>query len=887
MDVADEDFLFFLEAKERQCNETHYIPHFLNFNSPNQVIDAKTRIESTIQELEELLEQQQKAKYDLEQSKIKCTEAIKEVRKEINEAFDKLEEATFAELERKFKHISNELQLKMNNVQQSLISLKQTLDEIQASDDNECQQFVCASKSHGAVVDAKKMCSIEQLHLQLHEGSFFKFVRNSDITSAIESLYTLGDLTLQTTSPEYQIKRIDAFNMHVTDDDKPCEIISMSALESGDVLLADYMNCRLKLLETTTYRIRDYLALESERPVSVCKSRGLEAAVCLDSRKVRFVQVSPRGKIILGRVLKMDHVCRGIAIMGDQMYITNDGKRVYNYTMDGKLLRTFFKDRFDDDLFSHNREIAASDDATMIHITDKEEGLITLDKMGNLLWTFSNLTLHTARGVATDGSGNVFIVDYFSNNVLLVTPNGRYLQCNETHYIPHFLNFNSPNQVIDAKTRIESTIQELEELLEQQQKAKYDLEQSKIKCTEAIKEVRKEINEAFDKLEEATFAELERKFKHISNELQLKMNNVQQSLISLKQTLDEIQASDDNECQQFVCASKSHGAVVDAKKMCSIEQLHLQLHEGSFFKFVRNSDITSAIESLYTLGDLTLQTTSPEYQIKRIDAFNMHVTDDDKPCEIISMSALESGDVLLADYMNCRLKLLETTTYRIRDYLALESERPVSVCKSRGLEAAVCLDSRKVRFVQVSPRGKIILGRVLKMDHVCRGIAIMGDQMYITNDGKRVYNYTMDGKLLRTFFKDRFDDDLFSHNREIAASDDATMIHITDKEEGLITLDKMGNLLWTFSNLTLHTARGVATDGSGNVFIVDYFSNNVLLVTPNGRYLCEVVPAFKGIKNPLAVYFDKKNCKLLVAANCTNKLQVISLQCRIHDKGGH
>lgn len=447
------------------------------------------------------------------------------------------------------------------------------------------------------------------------------------------------------------------------------------------------------------------------------------------------------------------------------------------------------------------------------------------------------------------------------------------------------MNFNSPNHVIDAKNRIENTIEELIDLLEQQQKAKLDLERSKENCSEAIRLIRKDIDNAMDKLEEATFAELERKFRNIASELQHKITNAQQALIDLKQRLEEIKASNDNECQQFVYASNSTSLVAEAKKMCSVQQLHLQFEDGTFFKFVHNSEIMSFMESLYTLGDLNFQNNYPEYRLRRTDTYSMQVADDDMPCEIISMSALDSGDVILADYMNCRLKLLETNTCRIRDYLDLDIERPVSVCKSKGLEAAVCLDSRRVRFVQVSPRGKLIPGRSVKMDHVCRGIAIMGDQMYITNDGKRVYNYTMDGKLLRTFFKDRFGDEIFSHNREIAASDDGKMLHVTDKDDGLITVDKMGNLLWTYTNLTLHTARGTATDGHGNVFIVDYASNNVIMVRSDGRYLGEVVPASKGIKNPLAVYYDRKNMKLFVASNSTNKLQVLSLQYYISDKG--
>ena len=249
------------------------------------------------------------------------------------------------------------------------------------------------------------------------------------------------------------------------------------------------------------------------------------------------------------------------------------------------------------------------------------------------------------------------------------------------------------------------------------------------------------------------------------------------------------------------------------------------------------------------------------------------MTDDKFNCHICSSCVLDSGDILLADYRNQSIKLVDNGTYSIKESLQMPAG-PYSVCKVSNTEAAVSLANKTVQFV--STKNQLTQTRVLTFDHECRGIAVLDGQLIMGNGGDKIYMYTTKGDRLKIIENDKTGQKIFRYVRNLCVSDDRKIIHIVDREKGVITIDRNGSVIWKYVSQNLDSPWGVCTDSRCNVFVSGESSENVVQLGPDGILLGEIVSRVYSLRRPRAVCFDNVQRKLIVAYR--NEIHVFNLR---------
>jgi DNA-binding beta-propeller fold protein YncE len=80
--------------------------------------------------------------------------------------------------------------------------------------------------------------------------------------------------------------------------------------------------------------------------------------------------------------------------------------------------------------------------------------------------------------------------------------------------------------------------------------------------------------------------------------------------------------------------------------------------------------------------------------------------------------------------------------------------------------------------------------------------------------------------------------------------------------------DLHGTTQWKFKNeRVLRAPLGVVVDNDGNVFVVGYYSDNVVVISPDGQRHRQLLSLKQGLRNPRVLDYDKSTNMLLVVNN--------------------
>ncbi|XP_053382840.1 uncharacterized protein LOC123539750 isoform X2 [Mercenaria mercenaria] len=235
----------------------------------------------------------------------------------------------------------------------------------------------------------------------------------------------------------------------------------------------------------------------------------------------------------------------------------------------------------------------------------------------------------------------------------------------------------------------------------------------------------------------------------------------------------------------------------------------------------------------------------------------IRVKGDRTKCNIRGCCLLPSGEILLVDNSNDKLKKLDT-----RYQVISVCDMPIysyDVCYI-GNNVAVVAPEAKLQFVDI--RGGMTLANSVDTDHTCRGLAYGNNQLYVTG-GRSVYIYSKDGIKQRILYTHQSG---YTSFQNIALSDDGSLIYISNWNGGVVTIDSSGNHLNTFTDSELGRAGGVCVDGEGHVLVSDAYSGKILQLSSDGKKKLGIISNRSDyIYRTRALCFDKQNAALVVA----------------------
>ncbi|XP_052778629.1 uncharacterized protein LOC128216077 [Mya arenaria] len=240
------------------------------------------------------------------------------------------------------------------------------------------------------------------------------------------------------------------------------------------------------------------------------------------------------------------------------------------------------------------------------------------------------------------------------------------------------------------------------------------------------------------------------------------------------------------------------------------------------------------------------------------------MSDDKCQCNIYGLCEMPSGEFVIADRDNCKVKLLDKE-YRVIDHCDVPWN-PWGVCHIDGNEVAVSVytdntNRRGLYFIN-STNGKFVTTRKLSFTHECFGAAHHGGKLYISSS-TALYVYTLSGKKVKTLYEEK------SGGRTVmkcVISNDGETIYITNYgTHQLITLDKNGNLLASLTDPYMTYPTGVHVTPAGHVFVCCFDSDAVMQVDKDGKKkLATLARERDGVYGPYDLFFSSRTSSLIV-----------------------
>ncbi|CAC5357670.1 unnamed protein product [Mytilus coruscus] len=166
--------------------------------------------------------------------------------------------------------------------------------------------------------------------------------------------------------------------------------------------------------------------------------------------------------------------------------------------------------------------------------------------------------------------------------------------------------------------------------------------------------------------------------------------------------------------------------------------------------------------------------------------------------------------------------------------------------------AVSCIFNRTILIINIST-GSVT--STINTSGDCYGISYNDNNLYVVIDRSIIHVMDLRGKVIRTI-------PLPSHRIDEITVDRDRLVSIDETSIYCCSLD--GKLIWKFEKDEFQDLHRVATDNEGNVYVTDYKTDTVVVVSDDGQHHRELLTKSDRLDVPWGIYFDKKGHILLV-----------------------
>ncbi|XP_052247776.1 uncharacterized protein LOC127855903 isoform X2 [Dreissena polymorpha] len=438
-----------------------------------------------------------------------------------------------------------------------------------------------------------------------------------------------------------------------------------------------------------------------------------------------------------------------------------------------------------------------------------------------------------------------------------------------------------PPNLQQLSRKIQSILEEIKKLQNYWDTNMQSLQASYDKQLYVIHDTRKKINSILDNIEKNTMKELDDKLASLKASVKTDADNCSKLKNELKQLNDAI--------HDIVDKGKAELTFIASKKcMEKIEQSETYLMQNSFqvessLTFQADRDFQQYLSKLSGLGKIVLSTKKTLVLVDPDQALTVQGKSEynvslqrEKNCYIIAICDFSEDQILVADCLNERVKLLNHQ-YQVVCHYDLNGY-PRDMCKITPSEVAVTVDdtmTHEVQFVSVNG-GQLVKGRMLQFQHRCFGIAHIMQDLYLTS-GTALYKYSMKGALLTKLYEDT-SDRLTVYKCAVSPSGDK--IFITNHSHSMVlTLARDGTVLQTFTDPDLQHPRGIHVTALGQVLVCGASSDTILQLDGEGKKkLATLATRRDGLNYPGSVFYNRSTASLIVGQWSSDNILVLRVK---------
>ncbi|XP_052236955.1 uncharacterized protein LOC127848500 isoform X2 [Dreissena polymorpha] len=440
--------------------------------------------------------------------------------------------------------------------------------------------------------------------------------------------------------------------------------------------------------------------------------------------------------------------------------------------------------------------------------------------------------------------------------------------------------------------KIQTTLSELNKFKRTQEASIPSVEGSYNEKQQEIREMRNKLNAALDELENTTLKELYEIKTTLQTSLKKGVDNCSRLNDELQLLGDAVNGLGDESKKEleFIAGRKCLDKIQEAESYLKENPVTVQRS----MVFQANTDIVQDLSKHSSLWRFVDSKQSPKKEmnpdqvltVKSKSYFNVKIASDKKQtCYISGICILPSGETIVADYNNKRVKLLDKHYNIVSSDLEVDSN-PQDICQISLSQVAIIFVN-SVQFINVI-NGKLVIGHLLKgyddtreLPHATLGINYHQGDLYITS-GTALYHYTLTqyGKLWK------HKKSLYEDTRggitvyKCAFSPDGDLIFVLNfAQNKLITLTIDGTLISKFTDPELQGPKGVHVTPTGQVLVCGISSHTVIQVDREGKKkLATLASENDGLRYPVSVCYNTNTDQMSVGLFASNNISVMELK---------
>ncbi|XP_060579880.1 uncharacterized protein LOC132736706 [Ruditapes philippinarum] len=463
-------------------------------------------------------------------------------------------------------------------------------------------------------------------------------------------------------------------------------------------------------------------------------------------------------------------------------------------------------------------------------------------------------------------------LDFYCNNhevvLCYVCATLEHKQC-KVDYIPE-VSRNLSDEFINISRKIEMLIKKYESKIRRAEAATKQLDQSYGKVVEEIKLFRKEINAYLDQMESVMIKEAET----LTITAKLKLKNVQ---VVCGEIAEEVRRSqlvlntlnEENKHNKLFIEMKNAGSVMtklDDKGRQAIEDNKTD----DDIKFFRNKKILEQLKIAKNFGTtLTYETPSSDrtFEVQYEKSYYMTFSSDQYECNIVGIAMISDTRMLVADYNNKTIKMINADTGKLISRKALSSA-PYDVLKLPDNKLKVAIPSEKcIQMMSYNDR-KLLLDHKIDIEGECKCVAYSQGKLVVgcgSSTGKLVILDTT-GNITQVFDTPG----LLDSPQKIVISSDEKFMYVSNYKGTYagkcIKIDWHGTVVHMYEKRKHVFPKGIQELEDGTLLVC--YSNNQIIRLSSTFKKCEVVGLEKAdLYYPNSVAYSEKDHRLFISSS--------------------
>ena len=285
-------------------------------------------------------------------------------------------------------------------------------------------------------------------------------------------------------------------------------------------------------------------------------------------------------------------------------------------------------------------------------------------------------------------------------------------------------------------------------------------------------------------------------------------------------------------------------------------------------EYISQSDIATRAEELLSLKDKPTRgriflnaKLSPHTTMNIISV--KHSSDKYEPL-VTGLAFLSSGELLVTDYSNKYLKLLDKSL-KLKQTLECPGI-PYGVAIINDKEAIVTfpLQRNVVQFLSLSP--KLVLGKCVPMNNGCWGVTVSKNKIFIAcnANGHREEVVVMDtaGKILKVIDVNKLVGQ-FGDLKHITANSSGDKIYLSGTSK-ILCMTPEGQRLFSCATSAVDVPRGIIIDDYDNALVSCQGSNKVLVMKADGKKSRSLLTSKHGVQDPKAIAYRDEDGLLVI-----------------------